>query len=104
MNKSLMKVLNHFKSLISLMVALNFFFALCGLYSSNSFCDTRTLCSTYYNREPSHLTSGEVLVLEPMAAQNTYPGSGKCGVKSRFPKRKPKFRKNTGTWTTSLRD
>ena len=43
----------------------------------NSFCDTRTLCSTYYTRELSHLTSGEVLVLGPMAAQNTYHGKWK---------------------------
>ena len=64
----------------------------------NSFCDTRTLCSTYYTRELSHLTSGEVLALEPVAAQNTYHGKAEeCGEKGRFSLTKPKFRKNTGT-------
>ena len=49
----------------------------------NGFCDTRTLCSTYYTRELSHLTSGEVLALEPVAAQKYLSRkSGKCGVKT----------------------
>ena len=78
------------------MIALNFFLPSMA-NNLNSFCDTRTLCSTYYTRERSHLTSGEVLALEPMAAQSTYPGSGKCGEKPGFPKQNLNFRKNTGT-------
>ena len=53
------------------MIALNFFLPSVADQILISFCDTRTLCSTYYSRELSHLTSGEVLVLGPMAAQKT---------------------------------
>ena len=46
------------------------------------FCHTHTLCSTYYTRELFPLTSGEVLVLEPMAAQKVLTGKrGKSAVK-----------------------
>ena len=41
----------------SLMIALSFFLPSMA-NKLNSFCDTRTLCSTYYNRELSHLNLG----------------------------------------------
>ena len=39
------------------MIALNFFLPSMA-NNLNSFCDTRTLCSTYYTRELSHLNLG----------------------------------------------
>ena len=68
-----MKVLKDLNHTIQLMIALCFFLPSMA-NNLNSFCDTRTLCSTYYTRELSHLTSGEVLVLEPMAAQKVLTG------------------------------
>ena len=92
-----MKVLKDLNHTLQLMIALCFFLPSMA-NNLDGFCDTRTLCSTYYTRELSHLTSGEVLVLEPVAAQKHLSRkSGKCGVKRRFSLTKPKFRKNTGT-------
>ena len=76
-----MKVLKDLKHTIQLMIARCFFLPSMA-NNLNGFCDTRTLCSTYYTRELSHLTSGEVLVLEPMAAQKVLTGKrGKSAVK-----------------------
>ena len=92
-----MKALKDLNHTIQLIIARSFFLPSMA-NNLNGFCDTRTLCSTYYTRELSHLTSGEVLALEPVAAQNTYHGKAEeCGEKGRFSLTKPKFRKNTGT-------
>ena len=80
-----MKVLKDLKHTIQLMIARCFFLPSMA-NNHNSFCHTHTLCSTYYTRELSHLTSGEVLVLEPMAAQKVLTGKAeRCGEKAGFP-------------------
>ena len=75
-----MKALKDLNHTIQLMIARSFFLPSMA-NNLNGFCDTRTLCSTYYTRELSHLTSGEVLALEPVAAQNTYHEKRKSAVK-----------------------
>ena len=77
-----MKVLKDLKHTIQLMIARCFFLPSMANNHNSSVTHTHTLCSTYYTRELSHLTSGEVLVLEPMAAQKVLTGKrGKSAVK-----------------------
>ena len=82
---SLNQTLKTINQINSLTVKLNSFSFLLWPIILNSFRDTRTLCSTYYTRELSHLNLGrgtraracgctKVLIRE----------SGKCGVKAGY--------------------
>ena len=65
------------------MIALNFFLPSMA-NKLNSFCDTRTLCSTYYTRELSHLNLGRGTRARAYGCTKKYlSGKAESAVKKR---------------------